>query len=230
MADALKKGIAAKFLLPMIGAYVGAAAALSLSAPVDLAAKLAPFVGAAGVMGLLALVVEEAVPRSFKEVVVFWRRTRRLPGYCAFSKIAPTDGRVDPDVLKSLLPAAALTPEQENHTWYKWLKETESDPGISQNHRNFLILRDAAVLAGVVTAFSPLLLILDADAWPRVLALTFAVGILYLVLMASARNSACRLVGNVIALKTAKSGSSTSAQERPKPARTQKDRRRKMAK
>lgn len=230
MADALKKGIAAKFLLPMVGTYVGAAAALSLAAPVELAARLGPFVGAAGVMGLLALVAEEAVPRSFKEIVVFWRRTRRLPGYRAFSKIAPTDGRVDPDILKSLLPATALTPEQENQIWYKWLKETESDPGISQNHRNFLILRDAVVLAGVLTAFSPLLLILDVDEWPRVGALTFAVGILYLVLMVSARNSAWRLVGNVIALKTAKSGSSTSDQERPKPARTQKDGNRKMAK
>jgi hypothetical protein len=230
MADALKKGIAAKFLLPLVGAYIGVAAALSLSAPADLTARLAPFVGAAGVMGLMALVAEEVVPRSFKEVVVFWRRTHRLPGYRAFSKIALADGRVDPGVLKSLLPAAALTPEQENQTWYKWLKETENDPGISQNHRNFLVLRDAAVLAAGMTVFSPLLLTLDADAWRRVLALTFAVGILYLVLMASARNSACRLVGNVIALKTAKSGSSTSAKERPKPARTQKDGRRKMAK
>ena len=46
-----------------------------------------------------------------------------------------------------------MTPEQENQLWYKWLKETESDAGISQNHRNFLILRDAAVLAAALAGW-----------------------------------------------------------------------------
>lgn len=216
MADALKKGIAAKFLLPMVGAYIAAAVALSLSAPADLIAKLAPVVGATGVLGVLALVSEELLPRPFKEVVVFWRRRRRLPGFCAFSKIAPTDGRVDQATLKSLLPAGPMTPEQENQLWYKWLKETESDAGISQNHRNFLILRDAAVLAAALAAFSPILLIMNQNAWLHVLALAAISGCLYLVLMVSARNSACRLVGNVVALKVAKQTPATVAQQRRK--------------
>lgn len=216
MADALKKGIAAKFLLPMVGAYVAAAAALSLSAPADLMAKLTPVVGATGVLGVLALVGEELLPRPFKEVVVFWRRMRRLPGFCAFSKIAPADGRVDQATLKSLLPAGPITPEQENQLWYKWLKETECDPGISQNHRNFLILRDAAVLAAALAAFSPILLILNQDVWQHVLALAAISGCLYLLLMMSARNSACRLVGNVIALKVAQQTPAAVAQQRRK--------------
>lgn len=200
MADLLKTGINTKYLAPIVVAYAAAAGLLGIDrvAQVQILIQHAGF---AGLAGIVMLVLQELFPRSAKEVLVFWRLRDRVPGCRAFTGIAPKDPRVDPTDLAVLLPSTPMTPTEQNALWYKWLKATESDTAIADNHRRFLILRDSAVLLALLTLATPVLLLWPASDTARTLMLGGGVLLTYVVVALSARNAAVRLVGNVVARK-----------------------------
>ena len=200
MADLLKTGINTKYLAPIVVAYAAAAGLLGIDRVAQVQ-TLIQHAGFAGVAGIVMLVLQELFPRSVKEVLVFWRLRDRVPGCRAFTRIAPEDPRVDPTDLAVLLPSTPMTPTEQNALWYKWLKVTESDPAIADNHRRFLILRDSAVLLALLTLASPVLLLWPASDPARTLMLGGGVLLTYVVVALSARNAAVRLVGNVVARK-----------------------------
>lgn len=203
MADLLKTGINTKYLAPIVVAYAVAAGLLGIDrvAQVQTLIQHAGFAGFAGVAGIVMLVLQELFPRSVKEVLVFWRLRDRVPGCRAFTGIAPKDPRVDPTDLAVLLSSTPMTPTEQNALWYKWLKATEGDPAIADNHRRFLILRDSAVLLALLTLATPVLLLWPASDPARTLILGGGVLLTYVVMALSARNAAVRLVGNVVARK-----------------------------
>lgn len=200
MADLLKTGINTKYLAPIVVAYAAAAGLLGIDRVAQVQTLL-QHAGFAGVAGIVMLVLQELFPRSVKEVLVFWRLRDRVPGCRAFTGIAPKDPRVDPTDLAVLLPSTLMTPTEQNALWYKWLKATESDPAIADNHRRFLILRDSAVLLALLTLATPVLLLWPASNPARILMLGGGVLLTYVFVALSARNAAVRLVGNVVARK-----------------------------
>ena len=200
MADLLKTGINTKYLAPIVVAYAAAAGLLGIDRVAQVETLL-QHAGFAGIAGIVMLVLQELFPRSVKEVLVFWRLRDRVPGCRAFTGIAPKDPRVDPTDLAVLLPSTLMTPTEQNALWYKWLKATESDPAIADNHRRFLILRDSAVLLALLTLATPVLLLWPASEPARILMLGGGVLLTYVVVALSARNAAVRLVGNVVARK-----------------------------
>lgn len=200
MADLLKTGINTKYLAPIVVAYAAAAGLLGLDR-VTQAQTLLQHAGFAGLAGIVMIVLQELIPRSLKEVLVFWRLRDRPPGCRAFTGIAPKDPRVDPTDLAILLPSGPMTPTEQNALWYKWLKATEGDPAIADNHRRFLILRDSAVLLALLTLIAPALLLWTASNPYRILMLGGGTLLAYVVVALSARNAAVRLVGNVVARK-----------------------------
>jgi len=200
MADLLKTGINTKYLAPIVVAYAAAAGLLGLDRVTQLQTLL-QHAGLAGVVGIAMLALQELFPRPLKEMLVFWRLRDRPPGCRAFTGIAPNDSRVDPTDLAVLLPLTPMTPTEQNALWYKWLKASESDPAIADNHRRFLILRDCAVLLALLTLVTPALLLGTPADTNRTLMLAGGVLLAYVVVALSARNAAIRLVGNVIARK-----------------------------
>ena len=200
MADLLKTGINTKYLVPIVVAYATGAGLLGLDR-VTQVQTLLQNAGFAGLAGIVMIGLQELFPRSLKEVLVFWRLRDRPPGCRAFTVIAPKDSRVDPTDLAVLLPSTPMTPTEQNALWYKWLKATEGDPGIADNHRRFLILRDSAVLLALLTIFTPVLLIWPPSDPGRISILGGGVLLAYVVVALSARNAAVRLVGNVVARK-----------------------------
>lgn len=200
MADLLKTGINTKYLAPIVVAYAAAAGLLGIDRVAQVETLL-QHAGFAGVAGIVMLVLQELFPRSVKEVFVFWRLRDRVPGCRAFTGIAANDPRVDPTDLAVLLPSTPMTPTEQNALWYKWLKATESDPAIADNHRRFLILRDCAVLLALLTLATPVLLLWPASDPARTVMLGGGVLLTYVVVALSARNAAVRLVGNVVARK-----------------------------
>lgn len=202
MADLLKTGINTKYLIPIVVAYATAAGLLGLDRIAQVQTVL-QHAGIAGVAGVAMLALQELFPRSVKEVLVFWRLRDRVPGCRAFTEIAPKDARVDPTDLALLLPTAPMKPTEQNALWYKWLKASESDPAIADNHRRFLILRDCAVLLALLTLLTPALLIWTSGSANGTLVLGAGMLIAYVMVAQSARNAAVRLVENVVARKLA---------------------------
>lgn len=202
MADSLKKGIATRYLLPIIAIYMAAAGLLG-SASLATARVVLGRLGVAGAAGVALLVLQDLVPRPVKEMVVFWRLRDRAPGCRAFSHIALRDQRVDATDLAILLPASQMTPSEQNALWYRWLKSVETDPAIEDNHRRFLALRDCAVLLLLLAVASPALILLPDATLRGPAYLISGCVVAYLLTAVAARNSAVRLVGNVIARKAA---------------------------
>ena len=93
-----------------------------------------------------------------------------------------------------------MTGDEQNALWYRWLKSVESDPAIADNHHRFLALRDAAVLLFLLGLASPFLALIGAQhsRWSVLGGVLLAA---YVVTALAARNSAIRLVANVIARK-----------------------------
>lgn len=202
MADSLKSGISAKYLVPIVAAYVAGAGLLGLDRITQIQTML-EHAGMAGIAGVAMLVLQEVFPRPMKEALVFWRFRDRLPGCRAFSEIAPADARIDPTDLAVLIPTTPMNATQQNALWYRWLKATESDPAIADNHRRFLILRDCAILLALLALVTPVLLVWTHGTSRHTLLLSGGLFVAYLIVATSARHAAIRLVGNVIARKVA---------------------------
>lgn len=202
MADSLKSGINAKYLVPIVAAYAAGAGLLGLDRITQIKTVL-EHAGMAGIAGVAMLVLQEVFPRPMKEALVFWRLRDRLPGCRAFSEIAPADARIDPTDLAVLIPTTPMSATQQNALWYRWLKAIESDPAIADNHRRFLILRDCAVLLALLALVTPALLIWTQGTPKHTLLLSTGLFAAYLIVATSARHAAVRLVGNVIARKVA---------------------------
>jgi hypothetical protein len=204
MGDSLKKGIGTKYLLPIVAAYAGAAALLGFERVVEAGAVLR-HAGAAGLTGVVLLVLQDLMPRPAKEVLVFWRLRDRVPGCRAFSEIAKRDDRVDPTDLAVLLPPGPMSAKEQNALWYRWLKSVEADPGIADSHYRFLALRDCAALLFMLTLATPLVTWVVGRGMKGALILAAVCLGGYFVTAVAARNAAVRLVGNVIARKVATS-------------------------
>jgi len=202
MAESLKKGIGTKYLLPIVTFYAAAAGLVGFDRS-EVIRSLVEHAGVAGISGIALLVLQDIVPRSWKEAIVFWRLRDRVPGCRAFSVVAKSDQRVNQAELSKLLPATSMSPGEENALWYRWLKEADKDPGICDNHHRFLALRDSAVLVLLLTLVSPFLLLLGSRSMAGTLWLTAATAGAYLLTALAAAQAAKRLVGNVIAWKLA---------------------------
>ena len=72
MTDSLKKGIATKYLLPIVVAYASAAGLLGYSQMTELQLAIQNL-GVASITGVALLVFQDLIPRAAKEVLVFWR-------------------------------------------------------------------------------------------------------------------------------------------------------------
>ncbi|MEF2557395.1 hypothetical protein VQ044_14095 [Aurantimonas sp. C2-5-R2] len=201
-AALLKTGINRKYLVPIVVAYAAAAGLVGLDRITQIQTLL-QHASIAGVAGVVMLALQDLFPRSLKEMLVFWRLRHRVPGCRAFTEIAPKDARVDLTDLAVLIPTAPMTPTEQNALWFKWLKATENDPAIADNHRRFLILRDCAVLLALLALVTPVLLIWTFDTQTQTLMLSGGLLVAYVVVALSARNAAVRLVGNVVARKVA---------------------------
>lgn len=204
MPETLKKGIGAKYQLPILGAYVGAATFFGIH-NASLFDAFLKHGAVAGLAGVFLLVLQEVFPRAVKEALVFWRINDRLPGCRAFSVLAPREARIDHAKLATLLPQPAMSSSEQNALWYRWLKELEDDVAVAESHRRYLTLRESAVLVASLTVISPLLGFIPPHNWAGSLKLCVITAIAYVVTAFAARMTGDRFVCNVVALKVAKS-------------------------
>lgn len=204
MAESLKTGLGVRYLLPILSLYAVAAALIGPKGA-DLVKTVVQHVSAAGVAGLVILVFQDLAPPSVKSAIVFWRTRDILPGHRAFTQLAPKDPRINAVELAALLPTELMTGGQQNALWYRWFKEIENDPSITDAHRRYLALRDCTVLLALLTALSPILGFVEVQTWPGALKLAGVCGVAYLVVMIAARNAAGRFVCNVVACRISSS-------------------------
>ena len=98
--------------------------------------------------GILTIVLEGLLKNPVKEFLVFWRIKNRLPGHRAFTKIGPSDSRIDMDrVKKKLFPEGfPEDPKQQNSEWYRLYRKYQDVLQVFHSHKAFLLTRDFASL------------------------------------------------------------------------------------
>lgn len=161
----------------------------------------------ASLMGLAPVIVllsNPLIPSSIKAVFVFWRLKYVLPGHRAFSKHALHDARIDLVKLKKNVGVFPDDQKEQNTKWYALFKKVENDPAVQQVHKQFLLLRDLAVLSILLlvgAVIAALVGLIPASAFAAVAGLF---GVQYLLSALGARFQGNGLVCSVLALHSVK--------------------------
>jgi hypothetical protein len=149
--------IAANFL---ILCAIGQGSAISVAGLKALFAESMNLLPAAFAL-IIATIANGQLSPDGKARLVFLRWTHALPGHRAFTEYAPRDPRVDMVALrKQCNNELPENPIEQNRTWYGIYKAVENSPSVSQVHRDFLLTRDYAGLAGLfIITFGPAALV-----------------------------------------------------------------------
>ena len=157
-----------------------------------------------GIALLITTVLNGVLSAGAKERLVFFRWHNALPGHRAFSKYCRSDSRIDVLALTRAFGSPfPVDPVEQNRAWYGIYKSVETETGVRQALRDYLLLRD-------YTALSVLFLIFYGGAGLFLIP-SSKTGLIYLVLLLlqyvlvrqSASNSGVRLVTTALAQKAA---------------------------
>jgi hypothetical protein len=155
-------------------------------------------------LALVIGVLGWAVPKRWKEILIFWRLDRNcLPSSRAFTVFALNDPRVDRRRLAGKCGPLPSDPAQQTQLWYSLYRKNAENPAVEDAHCAYLRYREMTSLAAsVMTVF------LIASVWVHPSPRTLLVGIFlvaaeYLLLLFATRNAANHFVANVLAIESA---------------------------
>jgi hypothetical protein len=165
-------------------------------------ALIGRMLGISAVAGLLVGIAGWALPRKFKETLVFWRvGPRCLPSSRAFSEIAKSDPRIDVDQLRARVGEFPSTATQQSSRWYSIYRKHEKEPAVEDANRAYLLYRDMAALVPIMILVLTVLiraLHLSPPNWIPALGILLSE---FVLLVLAARNAGSRLIANVLAIE-----------------------------
>lgn len=160
----------------------------------------------AGLALVVVSVVNGVVPAQMKAQLVFWRWRNPLPGSEAFTRYAKTDPRINTIALQSRLGSLPTDPRAQNTLWYQLLRENETDPAVSEAHRQFLLMRDVCVTALLMVFTLGIAVLLAGASAERASVYTGVLLLQYLLTRLSAANYGRRFVCTVLAVSSTTTG------------------------
>jgi hypothetical protein len=137
------------------------------------------------------------LPASWKAVLVFWRKNP-LPGCRAFTKLGPSDPRIDMKQLSALVGQLPQSPASQNAKWYSLYKQTEHELTVSEAHKAFLLYRDLTGVSFLFLVFGTAALIPARASLANTVVYAGICAAEYIVLSIVARNHGNRFVCNVL--------------------------------
>jgi hypothetical protein len=152
----------------------------------------------------LYLFLARLIPTEWKEVMVFWRVSERLPGHRAFTVLAKKDSRVSLSRLRDLHGTLPRTGSKQNDLWYTIYNKYRDFEEVRDPHCSYLLYRELTYLNLAVGLFL-LVPSFIAGLIPMKVAL-YVIGVVVLASVAlalNARNAAKRMVQNALALESA---------------------------
>lgn len=192
--------IAANFAVFYVVVQSDALAVSGISGLLTGAANLLPV----GLALIVTTIANGLLNASMKARLVFLRWHFALPGHRAFSVHAAADPRVDVARLHELIGEPPQTPVDENIVWYRLYKKIETDPAVTQIHREFLFTRDYAAFSFLfLLGFGVAALFLIGE-WKVAFIYLFVLVAQFLVVRHAAANYGKRLVTTVLAQSAAR--------------------------
>lgn len=199
----LKAKTVVTYILPMLIAYGALITALSMdgrSAWFDIILHALP----ASLLPLVCSLLQDLVPKSIKEFLVFFRLRDRLPGHRAYTGVCVADPRIPARFLAKMRRETASKPNRQNVKWYGQYRAVSTDPSVEHENFRYLAWRDLTSTFVILGLVSPLLVPMNIMPFTRVVWVVG--GCLAGVILAgtAARHAATSLVRNVVSLSAAK--------------------------
>jgi hypothetical protein len=165
-----------------------------------LQAFLAPGSISLGLIALTRLVLLGLIPPPLRDRLIHWRWSNPLPGARAFTKIGPSDSRVDMSKLQKKYGPLPTDPAEQDRRFYSIYKKHADDVGVLDAHKSYLAARDIGTINLLLT-----ILLLPVAAWFAPDGRTLAIYALFLVLAyvsmcLAAKAYGMRLVQNSLAV------------------------------
>jgi len=200
-----KTKIVSLFLLPAVAAYSLAAGFVygEVGKPLfDVEA-----LKATAILSFACALIQDLLPRPFKEALVFWRLRNRLPGHRAFVK-AKSD-RYDLERVTNYQVLASLSGDHQQRLFYQIYKKHREEPTVAHCNFRYCAWRDTASLFFCIAAATIPLAYAISEAsdrsfeWRPAITLTGGAALAYLLTAVAARQVANTLVGQVLSCETA---------------------------
>ena len=168
-------------------------------------ALLGKLVAAPAVLSLLVGILGWSVPRSWKEVLVFWRASAsRLPSSRAFSHLAPSDTRINLDRLRSRIGTFPKNPARQTALWYRMYLAHRAVPSVDDANAAYLRYRDMSAILPFLVVASLTLAIFRGTPWTKSVLSESIFFAEYLIVSQAATNAAKSLVTNVLAFESSR--------------------------
>jgi hypothetical protein len=161
---------------------------------------LAPGSISLGLIALTRLVLLGLIPPQLRDRLIHWRWANPLPGSRAFTKIGPSDPRVDMNKLQKKYGALPTEPAEQDRLFYSIYRKLADDVGVLDAHKSYLAARDLGTIN-----FLLMILLLPVAAWfaqdGKTLTLYAVFLVLaYVVMCLAAQVYGMRLVQNSLAV------------------------------
>jgi hypothetical protein len=196
------KSLKTQNLLLLVGALVADAAIVAVIAGLIgadwFSAANLKRASSAAIVPVIALLLTNLFPQSWRDRIAHMRFTHALPGHRAFSIYGPADWRVDMAAIEKKCGALPTVPGEQNKLWYRLFKEVDHEPSVVQSHGRYLLFRDLAAMSLVLFIASPLLSF--AFDWRIVGFAALLLGVQTVLCAVTSRNTGVRFVTNVLAL------------------------------
>lgn len=157
----------------------------------------------AGILLILAGVLNAQLSADEKARIVYLRWSYPLPGAYAFTRYGPADHRVDMRALEQSFGPLPTEPWEQNLKWYQMYSSIKDDANVVGVHKEFLFTRDYHCLSLFI------LIGLGAAGFYLTPSVNTAMSLLaiflaqFLLTGRAARNHGRRFVCTVLALKSA---------------------------
>jgi hypothetical protein len=172
--------------------------------------------------GLVLGAIGWIIPKSWKEVMVFWHLgARRLPSSQAFTTIAPADLRIDMDALRARVGPLPNDPQKQSAVWYGIYRKHADEAAVNDANGAYLLYREMTALSPILFIAVLLIGAVSEVSWVNTITAMIGVIIEYLLLMLAARHAGARLVSNVLAIEAARpvqAGQSSTPSQRARKA------------
>jgi hypothetical protein len=151
---------------------------------------------------LASMLFQDLIPKSLKEILVFWKFSDRLPGHHAFSEIAANDSEIDEKNINDFEELRLSDGRTQQITFYRLYDQLRDISSVSHYSQRYIGWRDLTSFLAVLSLISlPVALTFNQPtAMTAGLTLTATTSILYLMTSFAARGSATALTKLVLQL------------------------------
>lgn len=161
------------------------------------------------ITGIVAMLVQDLIPKPFKEFLVFWRKTDRLPGHRAFSEIVFDNPNIDVASVSNIERLKNCNAQEQQREFYQRYNRVRDHPSVSHLSQRYIAWRDTSALLFMLFCISiPVIAAIDRSRVFSVGVILCSMSALFCVLTGlAARNSATTLTVRVLSLEPSKENS-----------------------